>query len=173
MNGSRGRRRRRIYPGRGRRSPSPSKRSQGSPLPSPRICRSPPSRSWRRVRYRWDRMGPRGTAPRCRRARVSATWAPSTPRWSRLAKTNEDLMATWVDSHCHVFMLDDPPAAVDRAVDAGIEWMLVPGVDLETSLQARQLAMARPDRVLWATGLHPHEAERWNEEQARISDLAC
>jgi len=81
-------------------------------------------------------------------------------------------MATWVDSHCHVFMLDDPPAAVDRAVDAGIEWMLVPGVDLETSLQARQLAMARPDRVLWATGLHPHEAERWNEEQARISALA-
>ncbi|HZJ47961.1 MAG TPA: TatD family hydrolase [Acidimicrobiia bacterium] len=81
-------------------------------------------------------------------------------------------MATWVDSHCHVFMLDDPPAVVDRAVDAGIEWMLVPGVDLETSLQARQLAMARPDRVLWATGLHPHEAERWNEEQARISALA-
>lgn len=43
-------------------------------------------------------------------------------------------MTTWVDSHCHVFMLDDPLGAVDRAIEAGIEWMLVPGVDLETSL---------------------------------------
>lgn len=81
-------------------------------------------------------------------------------------------MTTWVDSHCHVFMLDDPPGAVDRAVAAGIEWLLVPGVDLETSLQARRLASDRPDRVLWATGLHPHDAERWDEEQGRLSTLA-
>jgi len=81
-------------------------------------------------------------------------------------------MTTWVDSHCHVFMLDDPLGAVDRAVAAGIDWMLVPGVDLETSLQARRLVSDRPDRVLWATGLHPHDAEHWDEQQARISALA-
>ena len=81
-------------------------------------------------------------------------------------------MTTWVDSHSHVFMLDDPPGAVDRAVAAGIDWLLVPGVDLETSLQARRLASDRPDRVLWATGLHPHDAERWDEERGRISTLA-
>jgi TatD DNase family protein len=81
-------------------------------------------------------------------------------------------MTTWVDSHSHVFMLDDPPGAVDRAVDAGIDWMLVPGVDIETSLQARKLATERPDRVIWAAGLHPHDAERWNEERARIAALA-
>ena len=57
-------------------------------------------------------------------------------------------MTTWIDSHCHVFMLDDPLGAVDRAVAAGIDWMIVPGVDLETSLQARTLANDRPDRVL-------------------------
>ncbi len=64
-------------------------------------------------------------------------------------------MTTWVDSHCHVFMLDDPPGAVDRAVTAGIEWMLVPGVDLETSLQARRLATERDlpaKRIERATG---------------------
>ena len=33
-------------------------------------------------------------------------------------------MVSWVDSHCHVFMLDDPLAAVDRAAKVGIEWML-------------------------------------------------
>ncbi len=81
-------------------------------------------------------------------------------------------MTAWVDSHCHVFMDDDPPASVDRAVEEGIEWMLVPGIDLETSLQARRVATARPDRVLWACGLHPHDAQRWDEEQARLSALA-
>ena len=81
-------------------------------------------------------------------------------------------MVAWVDSHCHVFMLDNPLAAVDRAVDNGIEWMLVPGVDLETSLQARRIARSRPDRVLWAAGLHPHDAQRWDEERSRIAALA-
>jgi TatD DNase family protein len=81
-------------------------------------------------------------------------------------------MVAWVDSHCHVFMLDDPLGAVDRAIDDGIEWMLVPGVDLETSLQARQIATNRPEHVLWAAGLHPHDAERWDEERSRITALA-
>jgi len=81
-------------------------------------------------------------------------------------------MVAWVDSHCHVFMLDDPAAAVDRAVAKGIEWMLIPGVDLETSLQARQIAASRPDRVLWAAGLHPHDADQWDEQRLRIGALA-
>lgn len=81
-------------------------------------------------------------------------------------------MPTWVDSHCHVFMLDDPVAAVDRAVVGGLDWMLVPGVDLETSLQARRVSTDRPDRVLWASGLHPHDAQRWEEQGARLSALA-
>ncbi|MGB5381453.1 MAG: TatD family hydrolase [Acidimicrobiia bacterium] len=81
-------------------------------------------------------------------------------------------MVAWVDSHCHVFMLDDPLGAVDRAIDNGIEWLLVPGVDLETSLQARQIAANRSEHVLWAAGLHPHDAERWDEERSRISALA-
>ena len=69
-------------------------------------------------------------------------------------------------------MLEDPLGAVDRAIENGIDWMLVPGVDPETSLQARQIAANRPDRVLWAAGLHPHEAQRWDEERSRIAALA-
>ncbi|MEN8112756.1 MAG: TatD family hydrolase [Actinomycetota bacterium] len=82
-------------------------------------------------------------------------------------------MAIWVDSHCHVYMLDDPLVAVDRAIDEGIAWMMVPGVDLETSLQARWIAEQRPDRVLWAAGLHPHDAEHWDDQQGRITALAA
>jgi TatD DNase family protein len=70
-------------------------------------------------------------------------------------------------------MLDDPLVAVDRAVEAGIDWMLVPGVDLETTLQARRVAAERPDRVMWAAGLHPHDAERWDEQRSRITALAA
>ena len=81
-------------------------------------------------------------------------------------------MVAWVDSHCHAFMLDDPLGAVDRAITDGIEWVLVPGVDLETSLQARQIAENRPKHVLWAAGLHPHDAERWDAERSRITALA-
>lgn len=82
-------------------------------------------------------------------------------------------MPTWVDSHCHLFMVDDPLGAVDRATDADTGWILAPGVDLETSLEARQIAVHRPDRVLWAAGVHPHNAERWEEERSRIATLAA
>jgi len=82
-------------------------------------------------------------------------------------------MAAWVDSHCHVYMLDDPLGAIDRAVGSGIDWMVIPGVDLETSLQARRLADQRPDRVLWAAGLHPHDAKHWDDQRSRISALAA
>ena len=81
-------------------------------------------------------------------------------------------MVAWVDSHCHVFMLDDPLAAIDGAVAEGVEWMLIPGVDLETSLAARTIAASRPDRVLWAAGLHPHEADQWDDQRLRIAALA-
>jgi len=69
-------------------------------------------------------------------------------------------------------MLDDPLAAIDGAVAEGVEWMLIPGVDLETSLAARTIAASRPDRVLWAAGLHPHEADQWDDQRLRIAALA-
>ncbi len=82
-------------------------------------------------------------------------------------------MATgWVDSHCHLFMVEDPVDAVlARAAAAGVEWFVCPGVDLETSLQARRVAVDHPERVRWAAGLHPHEAEHWPEQQGRLEAL--
>jgi TatD DNase family protein len=78
----------------------------------------------------------------------------------------------WVDSHCHVFASDDDPAALlERAEAAGVDWLMCPGVDLETSLQAHRLSVADRRRVRWAAGLHPHDATRWPEEGARITSL--
>ncbi len=82
-------------------------------------------------------------------------------------------MADWVDTHCHLFLLDERPSAVlDRAAEQGVAWVVCPGIDLETSLQARAIAADHPDRVRWSAGLHPHSASEWESQRGRIAALA-
>jgi TatD DNase family protein len=70
-------------------------------------------------------------------------------------------------------MSDDPAAELlDRASAAGVAWLMCPGTDLQSSLDARSIALAQPGRVIWAAGLHPHDATRWATEGARIEALA-
>jgi TatD DNase family protein len=78
----------------------------------------------------------------------------------------------WVDTHCHL-QLDEraPDALLERAHD--VEWVVVPGVDLESSREAALLAGVHPDRVLATAGLHPHEAEKWPVQGAAIAELAA
>lgn len=57
---------------------------------------------------------------------------------------------------------------IQRAVAAGIERLLVPGYDLESSRQAVRLAQAYPGAIQAAVGIHPHyaglqEEEAWSE----------
>jgi len=79
----------------------------------------------------------------------------------------------WVDSHGHIFFIkDDPEAVLERAIDAGVDWVMCPGVDVETSEQSRDLASLFPDRVLWSAGLHPHDATAWPDVAERIAELA-
>jgi TatD DNase family protein len=62
---------------------------------------------------------------------------------------------------------------VERARDAGVEWMVVPGTDADGSAASAALAEAFPGVVLATAGLHPHEAARWAEERDRIEELAA
>src|SRR4051794_32203478 len=67
----------------------------------------------------------------------------------------------FIDTHCHLnhgdFAADLEPA-IERAVDAGVEAMLVIGYDMASSERAVELAEA--DARLWAAvGMHPYEAE--------------
>jgi len=83
-------------------------------------------------------------------------------------------VTTWVDSHCHLHMSDaDPGVLLERAAAAGVEWLVCPGTDVEGSEAALALAAAFPDRVLAASGLHPHDASRWPVEGDRIAELAA
>lgn len=78
----------------------------------------------------------------------------------------------WVDSHCHLFASEDPATALlERAAAAGVDWLMCPGIDLETSLRAHSLSVTNRDRVLWAAGLHPHDAIRWADEGGRLTSL--
>jgi TatD DNase family protein len=80
----------------------------------------------------------------------------------------------WVDSHCHLFLADEPAVdLLDRALAAGVDWVMTPGTDLARSLEARALAGSFPGRVLWAAGLHPHDASLWPDQQGRLSALAA
>ena len=77
----------------------------------------------------------------------------------------------WVDSHCHLQLDErDPAQLLARASD--IDWVVVPGVDADSSLQALDLVDKFPGRVVATAGLHPHEAARWPEEAEQITDLA-
>lgn len=82
-------------------------------------------------------------------------------------------MSGWVDSHCHLHMAEMPPTRlVERARAAGVEWMVCPGTDADGSEAALALAEAHPGVVLAASGLHPHDASRWAEEEERITAAA-
>jgi TatD DNase family protein len=81
--------------------------------------------------------------------------------------------STWVDTHGHLFMIDDDPHDVlDRAAHAGVAWLVCPGIDVASTEKARDLAAAFPTKVLWSAGLHPHDAEEWPVVRDRIAELA-
>lgn len=91
---------------------------------------------------------------------------------SKTEMSDSSAATRWVDTHCHLFLGKvDPGTALDEADAAGVDWVVCPGIDLETSLAARRIAAAAPGRVRWSAGLHPHEATRWEDEGGRIAAL--
>lgn len=79
------------------------------------------------------------------------------------------LAIVWVDTHCHLQLAEeDARALLDRAVD--VDWVVVPGVDAASSRAAADLAAA-DERVVATAGLHPHDAEHWDEQRQQITEL--
>ncbi len=72
---------------------------------------------------------------------------------------------TLADTHCHLYLRQyeqDLPAVLERAWEQGLVRILVPGIDLETSQQAIDLA-ERYENLYAAVGVHPNDALSWNE----------
>jgi len=65
------------------------------------------------------------------------------------------------DSHCHLYMAEDPVALLERAAAAGVTRLLVPGTTLADSETAVTLAQSHQG-IFAAVGVHPHEAGKFD-----------
>lgn len=75
------------------------------------------------------------------------------------------MTAALTDTHCHLYFQDysdDLDEVLDRACDQGVKRILIPGIDLETSRQAVELAEKHP-RLFAAVGVHPNDALSWKD----------
>lgn len=69
------------------------------------------------------------------------------------------------DTHCHLYWHkfdDDREGVIQRAIEAGVKRMLVPGTTIETSRQAIELA-EKHAQVYAAVGIHPTDADGFSE----------
>ncbi len=70
------------------------------------------------------------------------------------------------DTHCHLNLSEFDPdrlQVIERALEAGIDRILIPGIDVETSRSAIQYAQQFPG-VFAAIGVHPNRAATWSED---------
>lgn len=82
----------------------------------------------------------------------------------------------FIDTHAHLVapeFNDDREAVIERAREAGVEAIIVPGTDLASSRDAVSLA-EKYDFIYACVGIHPHEAakadERSLQEIERLSE---
>lgn len=70
-----------------------------------------------------------------------------------------------VDTHCHIFSeyYEDIESIVERARDAGVEMIIVNGVDAKSNKEVLQL-VAKYDIVYGALGIQPEEIQDYTEE---------
>jgi TatD DNase family protein len=72
----------------------------------------------------------------------------------------------FADSHAHLFFKDfkdDLDLVLNRAKDVGVEYIVCPGTDVETSRKSIELA-EQYDMVYACVGFHPHDASKADEK---------
>lgn len=68
----------------------------------------------------------------------------------------------------------DRDAVIERALAAGVAWMVVTGTSVGVSRAAADLAAARPDCLRATAGVHPHAAKTGDERTlAALEELAA
>jgi len=70
------------------------------------------------------------------------------------------------DTHCHLDFNkfdEDRDAVIQRAMESGIERILIPALDLESSQSAVKLAESQPN-IYAAIGFHPTDLEKFSEK---------
>lgn len=81
----------------------------------------------------------------------------------------------FIDTHAHLFYKNfdgEVDQIIERAKQAGVDFIIVPGTDIATSLQAIELA-AKYDCVYATVGVHPHDSKDWdNSIINKLEELA-
>ena len=81
-------------------------------------------------------------------------------------------MKDLTDTHCHLQLTDELDLILERARAAGVERMIIPGIDLETSRRAVEIAEDQAG-VYASVGIHPHNASNYSESaRERLRELA-
>lgn len=81
----------------------------------------------------------------------------------------------FIDTHAHIFLPNftgEVDQIIDRAKAAGVDYLIVPGTDVATSIQAVELS-EKYDCVYAAVGVHPHDTKDWNDSLVeKLEELA-
>jgi TatD DNase family protein len=79
------------------------------------------------------------------------------------------------DTHCHLDFNkfdEDRDAVIRRAIELGVQRILIPALDFESSLSAIKLAESHPN-LYAAVGFHPTDLENFSEQAFReVKELA-
>jgi len=70
------------------------------------------------------------------------------------------------DTHCHLDFNkfdEDREAVIQRAIEAGVERILIPSLELKSSKAVIRLANSHPN-LFAAAGFHPTDLDNWNDE---------
>lgn len=83
-------------------------------------------------------------------------------------------MIAYQDTHCHLNLYqfdNDLEEVIHRAIQQGVDRILVPGIDLETSLRSVEIC-EKFEIVYAAVGVHPNNASSWdNTSIQRLRNL--
>ena len=81
-------------------------------------------------------------------------------------ETLEDIK--WVDTHCHLQLMGDE---INEEDISNLEYFIIPGVDVPSSIKAKKLSLVYPEKSYWSAGLHPHEADTLEEVKNQLLTL--
>ena len=111
----------------------------------------------------WWPLSPRDPRPPFPRMLLAAAHDGKLAGGSEKVARCEDTMR-FFDTHCHLnddAYREDLEEVIGRARQQGVEYILVPGYDLPSSVQAVELAREY-EGVYAAVGVHPHDAITYN-----------
>ena len=74
----------------------------------------------------------------------------------------------WVDTHCHLQLTKDK---IEDLYLENIEYLIIPGIDIQSSLDARDISRSLNKQSYWSAGLHPHEADEFENLKENLDDL--